>query len=93
MFKLVNEQVGIGGGHTGAMAVPLTWRKCWELKEKLLWVRINCVSLEEEMSGWLGVGRALIQEIFLGREAMGMGDVVCGMMMKGREKVKPSAST
>ena len=23
------------------MAIPLTWRKCRELKEKLLWVRIN----------------------------------------------------
>ena len=31
--------------------------------------------LEEELSGWLGVGRALVQEMFQGREAMGMGDV------------------
>ena len=31
--------------------------------------------LEEESSGWLGVGRALVQEMFQGREAMGMGDV------------------
>ena len=31
--------------------------------------------LEEESSGWLGVGRVLVQEIFQGREAMGMGDV------------------
>ena len=31
--------------------------------------------LEEESSGWLGVGRALNQEMFQGREAMGMGDV------------------
>ena len=30
--------------------------------------------LEEEMSGWLGVGRALVQ-MFQGREAMGMGNV------------------
>ena len=31
--------------------------------------------LEEELSEWLGVGRALIQEMFQGREAMDMGDV------------------
>ena len=31
--------------------------------------------LEEESNRWLGVGRALVQEIFQGREAMGMGDV------------------
>ena len=31
--------------------------------------------LEEKSSGWLGVGRALVQEMFQGREAMGMGDV------------------
>ena len=29
--------------------------------------------LEEELSRWLGVERALIQEMFQGREAMGMG--------------------
>ena len=31
--------------------------------------------LEEESRGWLGVGRVLFQEMFQGREAMGMGDV------------------
>ena len=31
--------------------------------------------LEEESSGWLCVGRALVQEMFQDREAMGMGDV------------------
>ena len=32
--------------------------------------------LDKELSGWLGVGRALNQEImFQDREAMGMGDV------------------
>ena len=30
--------------------------------------------LEEESSGWLGLGRALVQEIFQGRGAMGVGD-------------------
>ena len=40
------------------MTVPLTCRKCRELKEKLLWVRIfKFCELEEESSGWLGVGR------------------------------------
>ena len=31
--------------------------------------------LEEESSGWLGVGRVLVQEMFQGREAMSVGDV------------------
>ena len=31
--------------------------------------------LEEESSGWLGVRRALVQKMFQGRGAMGMGDV------------------
>ena len=31
--------------------------------------------LEEESSGWLGVGRTLFQEMFQGREAMGVRDV------------------
>ena len=31
--------------------------------------------LEEDSSRWLGVGRALVQEMFQGREAMGVGDV------------------
>ena len=43
------------------MAVPLTCRTCREVKE--------------ESSGWLGVGRVLVQEMFQCREAMGMGDV------------------
>ena len=31
--------------------------------------------LEEEASGWLGVGRALVQEMFQGRGSISMGDV------------------
>ena len=31
--------------------------------------------LEEESSGRLGMGRTLVQEMFQGREAMGIGDV------------------
>ena len=31
--------------------------------------------LDEELSGWLGVGMALTQEMLQGREAMGIGDV------------------
>ena len=37
--------------------------------------RDKLCELEEESSGWLGVGRVLVQEMFQGREAMGMGDV------------------
>ena len=54
------------------MAVPLTWRKCQELKEKLFWVRINCESWRRNQAdGWVWV-RVLVQEMFQGREAMGM---------------------
>ena len=31
--------------------------------------------LEKESNAWLGVWRVLVQEMFQGREAMGMGDV------------------
>ena len=31
--------------------------------------------LDKEFNGWLGMGRALIQEIIHGRETMSMGDV------------------
>ena len=33
------------------MAVPLTWRKCLESKEKWLWVRMNC---RYAAPGWPG---------------------------------------
>ena len=32
----------------------------------------NFCELEEESSGWLGVGRALVQEMFQDRETMGI---------------------
>ena len=41
-----------------SMAVPLTCRKCRELKEKLLWVRINSVSWRRNrVDGWVSVAR------------------------------------
>ena len=39
------------------MAVPLTWRTCRELKEKLFWVRINSVSWRRNrVDGWVWGG-------------------------------------
>ena len=39
------------------MAIPLTWRKCWELKKKLLWVRLNYVSWRRNgVAGWVWEG-------------------------------------
>ena len=54
---MAHEQVGIGGGIRVPMAIPLTCRKCQELKEKLLWVRINSVSWRRnQVDGGEGTG-------------------------------------
>ena len=65
---MAHEQIDIGVGHTGAHG------RTFDLEE-MSGVEGDCCGLEEESSGWLSVGRALVQEMFQGREAMGMGDV------------------
>ena len=44
--------------------------------------------LEEEMSGWLGLGRALIKEMFQGREGMGDVSVYGGDINSGYDGVR-----
>ena len=57
------------------MAVPLTWRKCWRNEGEDVVGKEKLCELNNELSGWLGVRRVLIQEMFHGREAMSVEDV------------------
>ena len=72
---MAHEQVGIGGGHTGAHGCTFDLEEMSGVEGEIVVGKDKLCELEEELSGWLGVGRALVQEMFQGREAMGMGDV------------------
>ena len=73
---MVHEQVSIGGGNTGAHGRPLDLEEMSEVEGEVDVGKDKLCELDKELSGWLGVGRALNQEImFQGREAMSMGDV------------------
>ena len=72
---MAHEQVGIGEGHTGAHGHTFNLEEMSGDEGEIVVFKDTFCELEEESSGWLCVGRALVQEIFQGREAMGMGDV------------------
>ena len=72
---MAHEQVSIGGGHTGAHGRTFDLEELSGGEGEIVVGKDKLCELEEEFSGWLGVGRALVQEMFQGREAMGMGDV------------------
>ena len=71
---MAHEQVGIGGGHTGAHGHTFDLEEMSGVGGGIVVGKYRFGELEEESSGWLGVGRALVQEMFQGRGAMGMGD-------------------
>ena len=71
---MAHEQVSIVGGHTGAHGCPLNLEEMLGIEGEAVVGKDKLFELDEE-SGWLGVVRALIQEMFQGKEAMGMGDV------------------
>ena len=75
LFKVAHEQVGIGEGHAGAHGRAFDLEEISGVEGEIVVGKDKLCELEEELSGWLGVGRALIQEIFQGREAMSMGNV------------------
>ena len=75
LLKVVHEQVSIGGGHTGAHDHIFVLEEMSGVEGEIVVGRDKLCELEEESSGWLGVGRALVQEMYQGREAMGMADV------------------
>ena len=63
---MAHENVGIGGGHVGAHG------RAFDLQE--MTGVDGEIGMGKELSGWLGVGRAL-KEMFQGREAMSVGNV------------------
>ena len=64
-----HEQVGIGGGRSFDL------EEMSGVEGEVVVGKAKLCELDKELSGWLGVGRVLIQEMFQGREAMCMRDV------------------
>ena len=71
---MADEQVGIGGSHTGAHGCSLDLKEMLGVDGEVV-SRNKLCELDEELSVWLGMGRALVQEMFQSRGAMGMRDV------------------
>ena len=61
---MAHEQVGIGGGHTGAHGRTFDLEEISGVEGEIVVGKYKFCELEEESSGWLGVGRALVQEMF-----------------------------
>ena len=66
---MAHEQVGIGGGHTFDLEEMLG------VEGVIVVGKDKFYELAEEPGGWLGVEKALVQEMFQERETIGMGDV------------------
>ena len=75
MLKVAHEQIGIGRGHTVAHGRAFDLEVMMGVEGEVVMDKDKLCGLVEEMSGWLGVDRVLVQEMFQGREIMGMGDV------------------
>ena len=75
LFKDTHEQVGIGRGHTAAHGGSLKLEVMSGVKGEIVMGEDKLGNLDKELSGWQGVGRAFVKEVFQGRETMGVRDV------------------
>ena len=67
LFEVAHEQVSIGGGHMGAHGYASDPEEMTGVEGEVIVGKDKLCELDKELSGWLGVARALY--VYLGLRA------------------------